>query len=382
MKKSMFIGTLFLFLAITIQSNAEVKITPTTVTTPDDSAALRLSGIFATRGTSPSPYGAVISGVNSHSSYYFSCGGYFSALGTIGVGVYGNASNTGNATNYGGYFAASGTTGVGVYGSASGTDGVGVRGNASKTGGYFTSSAADGATGVRGDATGTYSNGVFGYATGGYGYGVRGNASNSFGTGVYGKGEGLGSTGVYGEGATYDFYAGGLNINYYPFTGAHEVKFSESMPEETVEGLIVSVTGNVQVRKDKNGKTSLSSTLPTVTLSTKTNDRAVFGVVVSEGPLPRDHWYEAKEGERFGGVNALGEGRVWVTDINGRIQAGDYITTSEIQGYGQMQDDDIMHSYTLGKAIETIDWEQVTETVKYCGKLYKKYLIAVVYTSG
>jgi len=382
MKKSMFIEILLLFLAITVQSNAEMKITPTGVTTPDDSAALRLSGIFATRGTSPSPYGAVISGVNSHSSYYFSCGGYFSALGTIGVGVYGEASNSANTVNYGGYFAANGTYGVGVYGNASGTAGVGVWGNASNMGGHFTASGSDGAAGVRGDATGAYSYGVRGNATGGHGYGVWGNASNSFGTGVYGKGDAPGTMGVYGEGLAYDFYAGGSNINYYPFTGAHEVKFSENMPEESVEGLIVSVTGNVQVRKDKNAKTSLSSTLPTVTLSTQANDRAVFGVVVSEGPLPRDHWYETKESERFGGVNALGEGRVWVTDINGRIQAGDYITTSEIQGYGQMQDDDIMHSYTLGKAIETIDWEQVTETVQHGEKTYKRHLIAVVYTSG
>ena len=81
-------------------------------------------------------------------------------------------------------------------------------------------------------------------------------------------------------------------------------------------------------------------------------------------------------------VNALGEGRVWVTNINGKIEAGDYITTSYVPGYGQLQDDDLLHSYTLGKAIETIDWEQVTETVQHDGRTYKRYLIAVVYTSG
>ena len=111
-------------------------------------------------------------------------------------------------------------------------------------------------------------------------------------------------------------------------------------------------------------------------------DKAVFGAVVSSRPLPEGHWYEAKEGERFGVVNALGEGRVWVTDRNGNIEAGDYITTSEIPGYGQKQDDDLLHSYTFGKAMESIDWSRVGEKISHQGKQYKAYLIAVVYTSG
>ena len=154
------------------------------------------------------------------------------------------------------------------------------------------------------------------------------------------------------------------------------------MPKQIVPGLIVSITGKTETRKDKNGVISLSTTLPTVAISTKAKDKAVFGVIVSDGPLPEDHWHETQEGERFGVVNALGEGRVWVTDFNGQIQAGDYITTSFVPGYGQMQDDDLLHSYTLGKAIETIGWDQVTETLQYDGKTYKRYLIAVIYTSG
>ena len=52
------------------------------------------------------------------------------------------------------------------------------------------------------------------------------------------------------------------------------------------------------------------------------------------------------------------------------------------RGYGQRQDDDVLHSYTLGKAIETIDWDSVTDTVVHNGETCKAYLIAVVYTSG
>ena len=167
------------------------------------------------------------------------------------------------------------------------------------------------------------------------------------------------------DGNQYDFYAGGPGSNYAPFTGAHEVRFAQDMQEEIVPGMIVSVSGRTEERKDEKGVTSLSSTLPTVTISTKPRDKAVFGVIVSDGPLPKDHWYKAEDGERFGAVNALGEGRVWVTNRNGNIEAGDYITTSSVPGYGQLQDDDFLHSYTLGKAIETIDWDQVTETVQH-----------------
>jgi hypothetical protein len=73
---------------------------------------------------------------------------------------------------------------------------------------------------------------------------------------------------------------------------------------------------------------------------------------------------------------------MWVCSTNGHIEAGDYITSTEIPGYGQRQDDDLVHSYTVGKAIETVDWKAVAESVEYQGRQVKIYLIAVVYTSG
>jgi hypothetical protein len=185
---------------------------------------------------------------------------------------------------------------------------------------------------------------------------------------------------VKGRGGTYDFYAEGPGTNYGPFTGAHEVKLADDFPT-VKKGMIVSVTGETQIRKD-NASVSISSTLPTVRLSDTANDRRVLGALVAEIDLSDEHWYKAKDGERFAIINALGEGRVWVSNINGNIQAGDYITTSNIAGYGQRQDDDSIHSYTLGKAVENVDWDKVAETIELNGKVYKVYLIAVVYTSG
>jgi hypothetical protein len=283
--------------------------------------------------------------------------------GSNGTGVYGSATATGEVQNYGGYFQADGDWGYGVKGVASGTHGRAVEGHATSTapsnnyGGHF-------------------------QADGGTAYGVYAIANGWQSTGVYGEASGPYGTGVKGYGNYYDFYAGGAGTNYGSFTGGHDVKLSEDFPIACKPGLIVSVTGKTQVRRRDDGTITLSSTLPTVKLSKVTKDKAVFGVIVKEVPLPKDHWYENREGERFATVNALGEGRVWVANINGNIEAGDYITTSSVAGYGQRQDDDVLHSYTLGKAIETADWDSVTETVQFEGQIIKVYLIAVVYTSG
>lgn len=65
-----------------------------------------------------------------------------------------------------------------------------------------------------------------------------------------------------------------------------------------------------------------------------------------------------------------------------RLKQGDYITISNIPGYGQKQDNDLLQGYTVGKAIENIDRENVTDTIKYNGREYKVYLIRCIYTSG
>ena len=181
-------------------------------------------------------------------------------------------------------------------------------------------------------------------------------------------------------GGLVDFHASGPGTDYSPFTGAHEVKLTNDFPETIREGMIVSTTGEVKARIDENGITSISSTLPTVILSDTPMDKRVFGAVFREVEKPKDHWNQ--EDFRLALVNAVGEGRVLVTNINGDIRNGDYITTSEIPGYGMKQNDDTLHNYTFGKSLEDVDWDAVTETIEFNGKVYKVYLIAVVYTCG
>ncbi len=327
-------------------------------------------------------------------------GGYFTAAGNAGRAVYGYANNTGDVTNYGGYFSSTATFGRGCYGKSTGDEGYGVYGEATSTSDYpkipvgvYGKASADYGRGVEGYATGIHGVGVRGESTGnnghgvvgwsrGYGAAIAGVSTGDQGEGVWGQGSGDNSTGVMGTGKKYDFYANGDGINYASFTGGHDVQLADDFPTNLQRGMIVAVTGKTQTRLDKNGKVPISDTLPTVKLANKANDKAVFGIFMMESPLPDVHWHKAKDGERFGTVNALGEGRVWVCDAGGELEAGDYITTSDVPGYGQLQSDDVLHSYTLGKAIETVDWDAVTETVEHNGKTYKVYLIAVVYTSG
>ena len=58
-------------------------------------------------------------------------------------------------------------------------------------------------------------------------------------------------------------------------------------------------------------------------------------------------------------INSIGEGAVWVCNSNGNFENGDYIQSSNITGYGEKQDDDILHNYTLGKITMDIDFNNL-----------------------
>ena len=81
-------------------------------------------------------------------------------------------------------------------------------------------------------------------------------------------------------------------------------------------------------------------------------------------------------------VNSIGEGLVWVCDINGNIEHGDYITSSDVYGIGQKQNDDILRNYTVAKCTEDINWSEVTEAIEHNGVSYKKYLVTCTYHCG
>ena len=96
----------------------------------------------------------------------------------------------------------------------------------------------------------------------------------------------------------------------------------------------------------KNGIT-IEDALPIVQLSRKKKDKRVFGVL---GMSTRNN----SRPERMI-INSIGEGGIWVINSNGNVENGDFIQSSDFLGYGEWQEDDILHNYTVGKA--TFDCE-------------------------
>ena len=166
------------------------------------------------------------------------------------------------------------------------------------------------------------------------------------------------------------------------FTGAHIAPIDDSEIQDMgTLGLIVSSDGTTL----KGTEDALSEPFSGVTLSSSEKDKAVYGIISTAvwkpgaGEKPWALWDEQTSGVT---VNALGNGRVWVANITGEVQNGDYICSSNIPGYGQLQDDDLMHNYTVAKSTETIDWNNVTDTITHNGIEYKKFLVACTYHCG
>jgi hypothetical protein len=99
---------------------------------------------------------------------------------------------------------------------------------------------------------------------------------------------------------------------------------------------------------DKDG-ISIEDAIPVVALSRKKKDKRVFGVL---GAPKRN----TNNMNRLI-VNSLGEGGICVSNTNGNIENGDYLQSSDLLGYGEKQDDDILHNYTIGKATIDCDFQ-------------------------
>jgi hypothetical protein len=107
---------------------------------------------------------------------------------------------------------------------------------------------------------------------------------------------------------------------------------------------------------------TINNSLPLLSLSYKANDKRVFGVVstkVSDNALIGNiNLLDlAKQGDTRVQINSVGEGAIWISDANGPIEAGDYITSSDLRGYGMKQDEECVMNYTVAKATMDCDFE-------------------------
>ena len=174
----------------------------------------------------------------------------------------------------------------------------------------------------------------------------------------------------------FDYDSNGGQVN---FTGQHRT-FIKDFPFSQawdLEGLIVSSDQNKYVKMDGgieagSNAITINEALPVVSLSTTANDKKCFGVISNaEDPENREDRYgrlcvrfKKEEGDTRFYINSVGEGGIWVTDVNGTLESGDYITTSNLVGYGQKQDDDFLHNYTVAKITMDCDFNPVTQPVQ------------------
>jgi hypothetical protein len=152
------------------------------------------------------------------------------------------------------------------------------------------------------------------------------------------------------------------------FTGQHRTfvnDISLSSINEYV-GLIVCASQDAYVKMSGGiaygqDAITMNESLPVVALSKTMKDKRCFGVISSmEDPEQRKEangnfvsLFTKEKGDTRVYINSVGEGAMWVVSgrhgIGGSLESGDYITTSNITGYGCLQDDDLLHNYTVAK---------------------------------
>ena len=167
------------------------------------------------------------------------------------------------------------------------------------------------------------------------------------------------------------------------FTGQHrtfikDVPFSQA---SNLEGLIVSSDQNKYIKMSggiEAGSNAITTneSLPIVSLSNVVTDKKCFGVIsASEDPEERRDAFgnfvsvtEKEKGDTRVYINSVGEGAIWVSNISGSLEAGDYITTSNVAGYGQKQESEFLANYTVAKITMDCDFEPATQPVQVIRK--------------
>ena len=188
-----------------------------------------------------------------------------------------------------------------------------------------------------------------------------------------GGGSGLGSSDIAGY---FDYDSSGGQVN---FTGQHRtfIKDIPTTQSELFEGLIVSANQNKYVKMNGgveagSNAVTINESLPIVSLSNVASDKKCFGVIsYPENSETREDRYgrlfcrfKKEPGDTRVYINSAGEGAIWVTNANGPLESGDYITTSNVAGYGMRQDDDILHNYTVAKITMDCDFAPATQPVQ------------------
>ena len=171
----------------------------------------------------------------------------------------------------------------------------------------------------------------------------------------------------------------GAKVNANTFTGQHRniVKGVNPINIKTFIGLIVSANNNENIKVNNKVERGLEAitineTIPYVSVTNRAYDKSVFGVISgSEDPEYREDKYGRitsvlykEEGDDRIFINSIGEGAMWISNQNGPLESGDYVTSSNIPGYGMKQDSEFLANYTVAKITMNCDFT-VTPRIKY-----------------
>ncbi len=186
----------------------------------------------------------------------------------------------------------------------------------------------------------------------------------------------------------------GSFVGTIDFTGQHRsVPASGSISEyENRIGMIVVSTGEYLNHEGESN--TIDTALPKIELSSSPNQKTVYGVVSAITDPEKEHQtylqgvfgtvLPKKEDRVI--INSLGEGSIWVSNLNGNLENGDYITTSEVSGYGMKQDDDLLHNFTVAKITQDCNFdmegEYPCEEFEHEGVTYRKAFVGCTYHCG
>ena len=206
---------------------------------------------------------------------------------------------------------------------------------------------------------------------------VEWNSSNNSGKHIWAIKMGTGPSGnrnlhvyyaapPYGDSLqTRGYFANNQDVQNISFTGQHRSKFEGEFTPELV-GLIVESTGKY-IEFNGSIAPTIDEALPCVKLTNSARSKRVYGVLSNIEGEKRESIggllvtiYPKEDGINRVFVNSLGEGSLWVINTH-NLENGDYVCSSNVPGYGELQDDDLLHSYTVAKITMDVDWSNLPE---------------------
>ena len=188
----------------------------------------------------------------------------------------------------------------------------------------------------------------------------------------------------------------GTNAGQIDFTAQHRTLPSNGSIIEYKDkiGYIVSSSGDID-NLDGSSLPTVDEALPKIKLSNKAKDKKIYGVIsgIEEVDSSKTRTIQlgifatnierSSEDDYRVIVNSGGEGGVWVSNFNGKLENGDFVTTSPINGVGMKQDDDLLHNYTVAKIVMDCNFKDSEKyeikEINYKGKKYKMAFVACIY---